>query len=180
VTILAEAGAGKGNSFPVPRLGQVVLILSLALNLFIAGGFFYSQMVAGHPTAQSSPQTPPQGPERRLEELAKRVGIDPATSRPFKEMRRGFRLAQQAMGAKNRPLGGLYWEELASAQPDQKHLEDLVDQMIANRHAFQSEVTGIFVRFMAALSPEQREALVKIVEDKADPMGAPVRQSVGN
>jgi hypothetical protein len=33
---------------------------------------------------------------------------------------------------------------------------------------------------MATLTPEQRSQLVKIVEDKGNPAGAPVRNSIGN
>jgi uncharacterized protein YneF (UPF0154 family) len=168
------------RSIPAPRLGVVVLCLSLALNIFIAGGFFYSQLEAErHPVQASSPQ-PPAGPEHKLEMLVSRIGIDPQTSRPFKVMRHDFHLAQQGLAGKNRPLGEAYWEELASAKPDEKHLQDLVDQMIANRHAFQSEVTSVLAQFLATLTPEQRTELVKIVEDRNNPAGSPVRNSVGN
>jgi len=168
------------RSIPAPRLGVVVLCLSLALNIFIAGGFFYSQMEAERHPAQASSQQPQPGPERKLEILVSRIGLDPQTSHPFKEMRRDFRMAQQGLVGKNRPLGEAYWEELASAKPDEKHLQDLVDQMITNRHAFQSEVTSVLARFMATLTPEQRTELVKIVEDRTNPVGGPIRNNVGN
>jgi Spy/CpxP family protein refolding chaperone len=168
------------RGIPAPRLGVVVLMLSLALNIFIAGGFFYSQLVAGHHPDQMSPQQSQPGPEHKLELLVSRLGIDPQTSRPFKEMRRDFRMAQQLLAGQNRPLGASYWEELASAKPDDKHLQDLIDQMSANRHAFQSTITEVLARFMASLTPEQRSELVKIVEDRSNPAGAPVRNSVGN
>lgn len=162
-----------------PRLGTVALLLSLALNIFVAGGFFYAQLLAPKPTATTQQQPGP-APERRLEMLVERLGIDPESSRPFKELRRGLHQAQQALGQKNRPLGAAYWEELSGAQPDEKKLQDLIDQMNANRHDFQSTVTGVLVRFAATLTPEQRSQLVKIVEDKGNPAGAPVRNSIGN
>jgi uncharacterized membrane protein len=163
-----------------PRFGTVVLILSLALNVFIAGGFFYSQLAAGsHPLAASS-QQPQQGLEHKLEALAGQLGIDPETSNPFKEMRRGVRTGQVALAGRNRALGTQYWEELATPQPDQKHLAELSEQMSGNRQTFQSELTAALVQFMATLTPDQRETLVKIVEDKGNPLGAPVRRNGGS
>ena len=175
--MVADAGPQKLHRLPAPRLGVVVLILSLTLNAFVAGGFFYSQLGMGR---RDAPALSQQAPEHPLEALVDRLGIDPETSAPFKEMRRGFRQAQQILVAKNRVLGAAYWEELATPQPDGKQLEALVDEMIGNRHIFQSAVTGVLVRFMATLAPEQRQQLLKIVEDKGNPLGAPVRNRVGN
>jgi uncharacterized membrane protein len=164
-----------------PRLGTVILILSLALNVFIAGGFFYSQLAAGggHPL-EASAQQPQPGLEHKLQALAGQLGIDPETSRPFKEMRRSVRTAQVTLAGRNRSLGTQYWEELATPQPDQKHLADLSEQMSGNRQTFQSELTAALVQFMATLTPDQRETLVKIVEDKGNPLGAPVRRNGGS
>jgi uncharacterized membrane protein len=163
-----------------PRVGTVVLILSLALNLFIVGGFVYSQLASGgHPSAASR-QQPQQGLEHKLEALAAQLGIAPETSRPFKDLRRSVRTGQQALASRNRPLGTQYWEELATPQPDQKHLAELTEQMSGNRKTFQSELTAALVRFMATLTPDQRETLVKIVEDEGNPLGAPVRRNGGS
>jgi Spy/CpxP family protein refolding chaperone len=175
---LAESTPNPAGGLKAPRLGTVALLLSLALNIFVAGGFFYAQLLAPKPAA--APQQPGPAPERRLQMLVERLGIDPETSHPFKDLRRGLHQAQQTLGQKNRPLGEAYWEELVGAQPDEKHLQELVDQMNANRHEFQSTVTGVLVRFAATLTPEQRSQLVKIIEDKTNPAGAPVRNSIGN
>jgi Spy/CpxP family protein refolding chaperone len=174
---LAEPASGPSRGLQAPRLSTVALLLSLALNIFVAGGFFYAQLFAAPRPAAAGQQQPQ---ERRLQMLVERLGIDPESSRPFKELRRGLRQAQQALAAKNRPLGTSYWEELSGAQPDEKRLQDLVDQMNANRRDFQVTVTEVLTHFMATLTPEQRSQLVKIVEDRTNPAGAPVRNSVGH
>jgi Spy/CpxP family protein refolding chaperone len=182
VTILAESTppSSSAGGLQAPRLGTVALILSLALNVFVAGGFFYAQLLAAPKPAASAPQQPGPAPEKRLAMLVERLGIDPETSKPFKQLRRDLHTAQQVLAAKNHPLGEAYWEEISGATPDEKHLQDLIDQMNANRREFQSTVTGVLVRFAATLTPEQRTELVKIIEDKSNPAGAPVRNSVGN
>jgi len=167
------------SGLKAPSLTTAALLLSLALNLFVAGGFFYSQLLAA-PKPPTAAAQPGPGPDRRLQMLVERLGIDPETSHAFKDLRRGLHQAQQAMNQKNRPLGEAYWEELSGAQPDEKHLQDLVDQMNANRREFQSTVTDVLVHFAATLTPEQRSALVKIIEDRTNPAGAPMRNSVGN
>lgn len=174
-----SAPPSSTGGLKAPSLGTVALLLSLALNIFIAGGFFYAQLLAPKSTATGQQQPGP-APERRLQMLVERLGIDPETSAPFKDLRRGLHQAQQALNQKNRPLGQAYWTELSGPQPDEKKLQDLIDQMNANRHEFQSTVTGVLVRFAATLTPEQRGELVKIIEDKTNPAGAPVRNSVGN
>jgi Spy/CpxP family protein refolding chaperone len=163
-----------------PRFGTVVLILSLALNVCIAGGYFYSQIAAGGRPSAVSAQQPQGGLERKLEALVVQLGINPETSTPFKEMRRSIRTAQQAMAGGNRPLGTQYWEELATPQPDQQQLAELIGQMGDNRKTFQVELTAALVRFMATLTPDQRATLVKIVEDKGNPLGAPARRNGGS
>ena len=177
--MLAEPQTGATHGLQAPKLTTVALLLSVALNIFVAGGFFYSQLMAAHQPAAPAQQQQ-QRPEHRLEMLVERLGIDPEGSRPFKELRRGLRTAQQVLAAKNRPLGETYWEELSGPQPDEKHLQDLVGQMIANRQEFQLTVTQVLSHFMATLTPEQRAELVKIIEDRTNPAGAPVRNSVGN
>lgn len=172
---LADPGPKTTHMIAAPRLGTVVLILSVALNIFVAGGFFYSRFQAAH---QPPPQQ--QQPAHRMEMLARQIGIDPQNSPPFNEMRRDFWSMQHILVAKNQPLSDAYWQELSKPQPDQKQLQELVDQMIANRHSFQSEVTGILARFMVTLTAEQRAELVKVMEDKKNPIGAPMRNSLGN
>ena len=149
-----------------------MLILSLALNAFIAGGYFYSQFKDAHQQAQQ--------PGRRLEKLAEVVGIDPKSSAQFRELRREFTAAQAVVWNKNRALSEVYWEELAKAQPDQKVLQDLVDKMNGNRHDFQMEVTNILVRFVGSLTQAQRDKLLEVIADRDNPLGAPVRNSVAN
>lgn len=175
---MADEGLRAQGGFAAPSPFVVLLALSFAFNCFIAGGFIYARWLAPpHPVAA---QAPGQVPERRLQMLVERLGLDPEKSRPFKDLRRGLHTAQQVLQAKDHPLGETYWEELSSPQPDEKHLRELVDEMNANRREFQYTVSGVLAQFMATLTPEQRAELVRIVEDRTNPAGAPVRNSVGN
>jgi len=160
-----------------PRLIEIVLVLSLGLNLFIAGGFAYSHWFAiGH---HDGPPPPPPL-ERRLDAIASRLGLDPEETKPFRELKRTFRGAQQALGAQNRPLAQSIWEELAKPQPDDAEIQRLIDEMASHRHAFHAATTTALERFLAAITPEQRAEFIKLMEDRTDPVGGPLRNNIGN
>jgi hypothetical protein len=158
-----------------PRFLEVVLVLSLALNLFVAGGFAYSQYTATHPTPTAAG-----GPERRLENFALKLGIDPEGSMPFKEWHRDLKAAQSMLMHQNRPLIEQAWDELGKPAPDAQHIQQLLDQMAVNRHAFQASATAATIKFLGTLDGAQRKAFLRMAADRQNPLAAPVRNSLGN
>ncbi|WP_189045985.1 periplasmic heavy metal sensor [Aliidongia dinghuensis] len=156
-----------------PRPIEVALVLSLALNLFVAGGFAYSRYAAPHP-GQGGP------PERRLELFATRLGLDPETSKPFKEWRRGLHTAQGILALQNQPLVEDTWEELSAPTPDVQHVHELLDEIAQHRRAFQTEVTTATIKFLGTLDESQRKTFMAIVADRSNPLAGPIRNSVGN
>ncbi len=159
----------------VPRLIEVVLVLSVALNLFVAGGFAYSQYTATH-------QIPPaaSGPERRLETFAQKLGIDPESSKPFKEWRRGLRTAQAALFKENQPLVAEAWEALRAPTPDPQRIQQVLDEMATHRRAFQADATAATIKFLNTLDESQKQTFMSMVVDRSNPYAAPVRNSLGN
>jgi uncharacterized membrane protein len=159
----------------VPRLTEVVLVLSVALNLFVAGGFAYSQYTAAHTTPAV-----PGGPERRLEAFAQKLGIDPENSPPFKEWRRSLRTAQGALFKENQPLVAQAWADLSIPTPDARQVQQILDQMAANRRAFQADATAATIKFLNTLDESQKKTFMSMVVDRSNPYAAPVRNSLGN
>jgi len=172
---LAEAPSNPAPRLRLPRPLEIVLVLSLCLNFFVAGGIAYSRWIAPPPHEAGPP-----GPERRLDAIARRLGLDPDEVKPFRELKRSYRSAQGVLGAQNRPLAEEIWEELAKPQPEAARLEDLLDRMAANRRAFQGATTEALTRFLAAVTPEQRASFIKLMEDRTDPVGGPLRNNIGN
>ena len=159
----------------VPRLTEVVLVLSLALNLFVAGGFAYSQYTAGHPV-----QAGPGGPDRRLEKFAARLGLDPENSQPFKEWRRSLHMAQSTLFQENQPLVAQAWEELSAPAPDAGRIRQVLDQMALHRRAFQADTTAATIKFLNTLDESQKKMFMSMVVDRSNPFAAPIRNSLGN
>ncbi len=159
----------------VPRLTEIVLVLSLALNLFVAGGFAYSQYAAGHPV-----QAGAGGPDRRLDNLALKLGLDPERSAPFREWRRGLHMAQGALFQQNQPLVAQAWEELSAPAPDAARIQQMLDQMALHRRAFQADATAATIKFLSTLDEPQKKAFMSMAVDRSNPFGAPIRNSLGN
>jgi len=159
----------------VPRPIEVVLVLSVALNLFVAGGFAYSQYSAAH---QSQPAAA--GPEKRLEVFAQKLGLDPEHSPTFKDWRKSLRTAQAALLKENQPLLAEAWDDLRMPAPDQARIQQVLDQMAANRRAFQAEATTATIKFLNTLSESQKRTFMNMVVDRNNPYAAPVRNSLGN
>jgi hypothetical protein len=159
----------------VPRLTEVVLVLSVALNLFVAGGFAYSQYTVAHAT-----QVVAGVPERRLETFAQKLDIDPETSPTFKEWRRSLRAAQGALFKENQPLVAQAWEDLSTPAPDARRIQQVLDQMAANRRAFQADATAATIKFLDTLDESQKKTFMSMVVDRSNPYAAPVRNSLGN
>jgi Spy/CpxP family protein refolding chaperone len=175
MTALADIGPKAGPRLRAPRLIEIVLVLSLGLNLFVAGGFAYSRW-----EGTTRHDAPPAAPERRLDAIARRLDIDPDDAKSFKELKRSFRTAQSTFIAQNRPLAGEIWEELAKLQPEDAEIQGLLDQMAAHRRAFQAATTTALERFLATLTPAQRSDFIKLMEDRTDPIGGPLRNNIGN
>jgi hypothetical protein len=158
----------------VPRLTEVVLVLSLALNLFVAGGFAYSQYSAGRPI-QATPER-----DRRLEKFALKLGLEPEKSQPFKEWRRSLHQGQAQLFQENQPLVARAWSEMTEPAPDAGQIQQVLDQMAAHRRAFQAEATAATLKFLGTLDQAQKKTFMDMVVDRSNPSAAPVRNSLGN
>lgn len=159
----------------VPRLSEVVLVLSVALNLFVAGGFAYSQYTAAHPM-----QAAAGGPDRRLENLALKLGLDPENSGAFKDWRHSLRTSQGTLFKENQPLVVQAWQQLSMPSPDAQRIQDLLDQMAAHRRTFQAEATLATIKFLNTLNESQKKAFMSMLADRSNPFAAPVRNSLSN
>jgi Spy/CpxP family protein refolding chaperone len=144
-----------------PRFLVAALVVSLALNLCVLGGAVYSRWV-GHPL-------PPPMPGRRLETVLEQLSLRPDQKAAFEEFRRSLRHEQETLAEADRPALGDAWEALTHDNPDQAKIQAALDQMALHRHAFQVNTTAATVRFMAVLTPEQREAVAHSVLDHRGP-----------
>jgi hypothetical protein len=158
----------------VPRLVEVVLVLSLALNLFVAGGFAYSHYGVGRPFQGAGEH------DRRLERFALKLGLEPEKSPPFKEWRRSLHAAQGQLFQENQPLVARAWGEMTAPAPDAGEIRQVLDQMAVHRRTFQAEATAATLKFLGTLDETQKKTFMDMVVDRSNPAAAAVRNSLGN
>jgi hypothetical protein len=173
---LVESWMPAMTKLRVPRPAEVALVLSLALNLFVAGGYAYSQYTAAHPAQLAAAG----GPDRRLERFANKLGLDPERSKPFEEWRHSLRTAQGALFQQNQPLVEEAWEELSTPAPDAQHVQKVLDEIAVHRRAFQAEATAATIRFLGTLDESQKKAFMAMVIDRTNPLAGPIRSTLGN
>jgi uncharacterized membrane protein len=159
------------NPIARPSLQVVALVLSVALNICVLGGFAYSRWFA--------PGHPPGAPAHSLEILAARLALKPEQMPAFEEFRKALVHDQQELYGRNHPVLQEAWEELGRDNADPKKVQAALDQMAMHRHAFQADAGAEIIRFMAVLTPEQRAMMEAAVLDRHDPAGTLIR-NVGN
>jgi len=155
----------------MPRLIEVVVVLSLGLNCFVLGGYAYSRF--------QPPVAPPQAPERRMEQLVGSLGVD-TTSKPFTELRQTIGRVQRQFYAQNILLLDQSLDELAKTPPAQDRLDSLAQETSANRLAMHKAVGAAMIKFIGTLTPEQHKALIEALADRANGLGQQMRNGLGN
>ncbi len=154
------------------RFVEIALALSLVLNVFVVGGFVYSQL--------TGPSGAPVGHDRRLDLMANRLGVDTEKSKPFREFKAGLRQVFNGLNQTNRPLFDQLWQEALKPDPDLARLDQLVDEIVAKRQAVSHESLRLLVKFSASLSPDQRSALLALMQNRKEMITGPLRNAVGN
>jgi Spy/CpxP family protein refolding chaperone len=139
-------------------LPWVLLALSLALNLFLVAGFFWtrSAIAMWH------------DPEARFEMLSDRLDLtDP--------QRTQLREAMEAMKSK----GFGRWEEHREARreifdmalqpnPDRAAIVARVEEMTRERMQSMTEALDVMLPFLASLTPEQRAEMKELMEERRE------------
>jgi hypothetical protein len=153
---------------------KVALTLSLALNLFVAGGVTVALLQPKPPAAA------PPGPEKRIEMLGAALGITPDQSAALAAFRTALVGSIDTGRAENRPLVAAFWAEAGKAQPDPAALKSLLDRILANRHATQDRIGAAFLHFIEQLPPDKRAQLAAAAADGKDPRAQLAHGLLGN
>lgn len=142
-------------------LPWVLLAVSLALNLFLVAGFFWTRSAIAMW----------RDPDARFEMVADRLELtDP--------QRAQFREAMEAL--KSKGFGG--WEEHRQARreifemalqpnPDRAAIVARVEEMTRERTQRMTEVLDIMLPFLASLTPEQRAEMKQLMEERRQRRG---------
>jgi len=162
----------RGNKRASVRIGAIGAALSMLTALALAAG-------AQEPAATGAPQTqrpgPPfwrhgfQGPppiEGLLEHHADELGLDAATQAKIREISSQAREQAQPAVDELRSLHEGMHQLLKSDTPDSQQVMSQADRIGAAETALRKQRLATMLQIRALLTPEQRQKLVQIFEEK--------------
>jgi len=141
----------------LPRLPWILLALSLALNLFFIGGFFWVRGEAARAQMR---------PAERFELIAHELNLDAKQRGAFEHFVGLMRMRARHLRESNQPLIEEAWGELAKPKPDDAVIDHDLEAAAANRHAFQVETSHALRSFLAGLSDELRTRFVEFAKNR--------------
>lgn len=149
------------------RLTQLLLALSLLLNCFVLAGFVYRSWIEP-PHWQGRPGGPP--PPGRwispLEALSQDLKLDESQKQALKPVFDQYGKGRHERGKEIARIGEQMSAELQKPEFDAVRIDGLVDQMAQLRAEQQKENLRTIAQMAAALRPEQREELHKILGER--------------
>jgi len=135
----------------------LLLVVSLAINLFFVGAFLWSRF---------RDNLPPIYAEERLEWIGTQLQLDPQQKDAFVKYSGAVRANMQAMHAAVDPLMSKAWSEVAQPNADAATVVQLFDEAGRTRRGFMHELAPITLSFLANLSPEQRTRFVELARQR--------------
>jgi uncharacterized membrane protein len=139
------------------RLLLILLVLSLALNVFFIGGAFWLKT-----QAMRAEMTPPE----RVRLVARQLSLNEDQRAAFDRFIQTARQNMRELRETNMPLVEQAWNELAKPAPDDAVLERLSAQTADNRRRYQIELGRALRGFLATLSVEQRRTFIDLLRSR--------------
>ncbi len=164
MTSVAAGGVRSGSR---GWLLWLALAISLVLNAFLVGTLVW--WVSANRLLT---------PAERFQQIGRELNLSDDQRDAFQQFLIEMRRNGRQLHEKNEPLVQKIWGEMAKAQPDLALVDQLVDQATENRRAFQKSMSVAVSRFLADLSPEQRNQFVELTKRHQDQMAARLRHMV--
>jgi uncharacterized membrane protein len=149
-----SAGLRRGA---LPRLPWILLALSLALNAFFVGGFFWVRGEVARAQLR---------PAERFELIGRELNLDAKQRAAFDHFIGQMRMRARHLREANQPLIEEAWNELEKPKPDDGVVDRNLDAANANRHNFQIDNSHALRTFLTSLSDEQRRSFVEFAKHR--------------
>lgn len=138
------------------RLPWVLLAVSLALNLFFAGGVAYMKFTADSGWAAGS----------SFDAVVERVGLSDDRRAGLEALRERMQARRSAVRDEWRQGRKTLLAELAKPELDQARISELMSRGMARRAAVFEELLVEFHGYLATLPDEQRRAFLAMAEER--------------
>jgi len=135
-----------------PVLVTVLLTASVMLNLFFIAGYFYNR----HETGQLA-----RSPQQRVQALAQRIGLSEGQLEDLNtERRQLLKQTRQLREAQRREVQRL-WRLLADGTTTPEQRDEVLGALARNELNYRVGVFDGLRKYLASLSPQQQERLLK-------------------
>jgi hypothetical protein len=141
-------------------LPWILLALSLTLNVFFLGGYYYKRTLDQRLFGGTE--------QERGRYVAEQLRLDGDQHQRFQEFRQRARERQRETFRANRAVIDSLWREIEKPEPDVKQLDGYIDTLTANRLAFQREQMHELVRFARTLEGKQRIEFLELVRTRLE------------
>lgn len=157
---ITTAGRAMPRNWPRQRILVALLAISAVLNLFFLAGAAWTRL---------TPAPSPPGFDQRFRQMAAQLDLDPQQKAAFGRYEAAVQSARENLRRQVGPVFEALQQEISAPQPDMRRVDRLLDQAAATRRGFQEEAVGQTIRFVATLSPEQRERFIAIEREHRAP-----------
>src|SRR5579862_3868554 len=123
-------------------LPWILFALSLTLNVFFLGGYYYKRVLDQHLAGND---------QERSRYIAEHLNFTPEQRKHFQEMRQSARERGRELFRSNRPEIDSLWHEIEKPQPDTAALDGYIDHLTTSRAAFQREQMHDLLNFAKTL-----------------------------
>jgi hypothetical protein len=140
-------------------LPWILFALSLTLNVFFLGGYYYKRVLDQRLTGNE---------QERTRYVVERLNFNPEQRQRFQEFRQRARERQRETFRANRPVIDNLWREIEKTEPDAAQLEGFIERLTTNRLAFQREQMTDLMRFAKSLDETQRVEFLELVRTRLE------------
>jgi Spy/CpxP family protein refolding chaperone len=140
-------------------LPWVLFALSLTLNVFFLGGYYYSKRVWDHRVA---------GGEEQGRYVAEKLSFTDDQRQRFQDMRQRARERQRETARANRPVIDSLWREIEKSEPNATQLDAYIERLTTNRQGFQREQMRDLLAFARTLDEKQRLEFLELVRTRLE------------
>lgn len=137
-------------------LPWVLLAVSLALNLFLVAGFFWTRSAIAMW----------RDPDARFEMVADRLELTDPQRAQFKQAMETLKSKGFGRWDERREARREIFDMALQPNPDRAAIVARVEEMTRERTQRMTEVLDIMLPFLASLTPEQREELRELMEER--------------
>jgi uncharacterized membrane protein len=157
---MAVAGTTQAMRWPRRRVIAALLAVSVVLNLCFIAGAAWTRFTAppGQPSAA-----------QRYSQIAAELNLTPVQHTGFTHYIAAMQARSDEMHRQIAPLIAGAWDEMAKPHADSAKIMQNFDEASRKWREFQHQSTAETLKFLALLSPTQRDKFVALVRERRAP-----------